>query len=397
MTDQQPPAAFPPPSANQMAQSAPVVPPPPAPAAPPGQRGGHFSRGFGLGSGLGLGLGVAGVVAAVVLGVMTIAGAVALVGTASGTATTALTTVWGSGSQVLRAVPVTGVILADSSDGALLSTGTYGYEVADELDSLTADDSSGVVLLVNTPGGSIAGSRAISDAIDRYQERTGQPVLVHVSSTSASGGVYSTATADEIIADHGAMVGSIGVIFGPFVHYDGVVATSGSLLESGVTTTGGITTEYLTEGTGKDFGNPYRPMTDEERAVYQASLSAEYDAFVAHVSSNRGIDESTIRDTMGAHLFGTAQAEAFGLIDGVMGREAFFRHAAERAGLDPDDTRVEAIRPPGVLEVWLGVERAFGEAPAVTQGEGVRPVVSSAICDASQPIAFAGDRAAVCG
>ena len=51
--------------------------------------------------------------------------------------------------------------------------------------------------------------------------------MVHVQGMSASGGVYSTAPADVIYADHGSIIGSIGVIYGPFEHYDGVVATSG--------------------------------------------------------------------------------------------------------------------------------------------------------------------------
>ncbi len=395
MSDERP--DYPPPDAGDRARPAPVqAPPSPTPPPRPGG-GGHFSRGFGLGTGFGLGLGIAMIVTVAVTGALMIVGSLALVGTATGTATTALSTVWGGGSQVLRAVPVSGTILAGSSDGALLSAGTYGYEVADQLDSLTAEDASGVVLLVNTPGGTIAGSRAIGDAVERYRERTGQPVLVHVTSMSASGGVYATASADEIIADHGSMIGSIGVIFGPFQYYDGVVATSGSLLESGVTTTGGISSEYLTEGEGKDFGNPYRPMTDEERDIYQENLATEYDAFVSYVSDHRGIDAATIRESMGAHLYGTDRAEEFGLIDAVMGRDEFFRHAAEAAGLDPDDTRVEAIRPPSVLEVWLGVERPFGVAPAVVQGAGVRPEVSAGFCGASQPLAYAGDSSTVCG
>ncbi len=400
MTDQQP--AFPPPSVGERSPDLPApgpgrMDPVSAPAPAAARPAGGFGHGFGLGTGIGLGLGVAILVSSLALGALLIASSLTLVGTAAGSATTRLATIWGDGSQTLRAVPVSGPILADASDGSLLVSGTYGYEVASEIDSLGDDDASGVVLLVNTPGGSIAGSRAISDAIVRYRERTGNPVLVHVSSTSASGGVYATAPADEILADHGAMVGSIGVIFGPFVYYDGVIATSGSLLESGVTTTGGITTEYLTAGEGKDFGNPYRPMTDEERAVYQQGLANEYDAFVSHVAEHRGIAEDAIRDTLGAHLYDSRRAQELGLIDGVMGREDFFRHAAEAAGLDPDDTRVEAVQPPDMWEAWLGVERPFGQSPAVDAREGVRPAVSGAFCGGGQPLAFAGRLPAVCG
>ena len=132
--------------------------------------------------------------------------------------------VWGTegASGNLRAIRISGTIMTDAADGALLSSGTYGYEVADQLDSLKTDQVDGVVLLVNTPGGTITGSKAIADAITRYRERTGKPVLVHVEGSSTSGGVYSTATANEIIADHGSMIGSIGVILGPLPRYKDV-------------------------------------------------------------------------------------------------------------------------------------------------------------------------------
>lgn len=399
MSDQQP--VFPPPNVGDRAPDQPHGRPDWSPVTTQPQqspdRSGTFSRGFGLGTGIGLGLGAAILVSSLALGAMLLVSSLTLVTTTTGAATTRLATIWGDGSQALRAVSVSGPILADGSDGVLLAAGAYGYEVAAEIDSLTVDDAAGVVLLVNTPGGSIAGSRAISDAVVRYQERTGQPVLVHVSSISASGGVYATAPANEILADHGAMVGSIGVIFGPFVHYDRVIATSGSLFESGVTTTGGITTEYLTAGEGKDFGNPYRAITQKERAIYQQGLVNEYDAFVSHVAEYRDLPDDQIRSTIGAHLYDTTRAEQLGLIDGVMGREEFFQYAAEAAGLDPADTRVEAIQPPSIWEAWLGVDRPFGVAPSAEQGDGISPVVSSTFCRATQPLAFAGHLQQLCG
>ena len=72
------------------------------------------------------------------------------------------------------------------------------------------------------------------------------------------------AGADQIVADHGSLVGSIGVVMGPFQRFRDVTGIPGSLLEPGVTTEGGVTEEYLTRGRGKDFGNPFREMTDEE-------------------------------------------------------------------------------------------------------------------------------------
>lgn len=383
----------------------PVIPDSPRPpatgseiAAAPKKDPGVFKRGFGMGAGLGLGLAIMFIALPLIAGLVLVGIVSSLGSVTSAGASTALTPVWGdSGADgELRAISITGPIMTDASEGGLLVAGAFGYEIAEQLDDLDEGDADGVVLLVNTPGGSITGSKAISDAIERYQERTGKKVLVHVEGMSASGGVYSTAPADAIYADHGSLVGSIGVIFGPFQRYNDVVATTGNFLESGVTTTGGITQEVLSKGTGKDFGNPFRDMTDQEREVFDSMLEVEYTNFVEQVSTNRDVDATTIREELGAFLFGNDQAEENGLIDGTLNREEFFTMAATEAGLDPEDTVVVAASPPTGLEALLGASRPVGSAlPIAELGDGHQ--VSNAFCGGTTPLVFTGELAAVCG
>lgn len=401
------PAAAPPSQAPFPPGSTAAIPPAPPPVVPPRERGG-FARGFGLGSGIGLGLGAA----AVVLGVVsTVLSMITLVGIAAAGASFAnpsqrasnelLTTVWGedSAKQTLRAIPVRGSIMASSSDGVGLTAATYGYEVADLLDSLKAEDAGGVVLLMNTPGGSINGSRAMADAIVRYRERTGHKVFAYVQGMSASGGMYTMAGADEIVADHGSLVGSVGVIIGPFEYYNGVVATEGGILGGGVTTTGGISSEYITAGRGKDSGNPYRPLTDEERADFQAWVDQEYATFVDQVATKRGIAPTVMTEQVGAALLGTDRALEVGYIDAVMGRPEAFRHFAQEAGLDPNDTRLVQSTGLGFWGSLLGVEaRPLGMAPAAQPAEGQAARVTSTLCTSRTPLAWAPETAAgFCG
>ncbi|HMR47667.1 MAG TPA: S49 family peptidase [Arachnia sp.] len=372
---------------------------PPGMVAEPVARPGGFKRGFGLGMGLALGLGAVGVVTSIIMGIVTVVSLGSMVATTGGFATTGTQTIWGSpgAAKQVRVFSVSGTILAEGSDGLLLTGGTYGYEIASMMDGLEADDAEAVVLLVNTPGGSIAGSKAIADAVTRYQEETGKPVFVHVSSMSASGGVYATATASKIFADYGSLIGSIGVTSGLFLHYDGVTELTGSLLESGVVTTGGITAEVLSQGRGKDFSNPWRPMTDEERTVWMGGLKREYDAFVAHVADNRGIPASTIVDDMGAMIFDPETAQEFGLVDEVMSRADFFYRVADEIGVDPEELRFEATATPSAWEALLGAQRSYGVSPPVPQAEGLVPVVSQSFCASAVPLAFEGDLTAVCG
>ena len=383
--------------------NAPVTPPPllqpvwgPAVSAPmPAPPRGGFARGFGAGAGAGIGLGtvlaVGMVVSALIFGVLAGASNLAAAGASP------LETVWGreTAKNQIRAIRVNGVILADPSEGSTLTGGTYGYEVAAQIDALGAEDAAGLLLLINTPGGSINGSKAIADAVARYQERTRKKVVAHVQGMSASGGMYAMAGADEIIADHGSLIGSIGVIFGPFERYRDVKATTGTLFTEGYVTTGGIEYSYLTEGRDKDFGNPFREMNAGERKNLQTGLTNVYNDFVTWVATSRQIDRDVITEKLGAHIFDPASAISHRLIDSQMGVDEAYRHAASVMGVDPADTRVVTPAAPGMLEQLLGAEaRVPGHALPLQAGG----LASDAICGTTpRALVFHGEPAKVCG
>ena len=305
----------------------------------------------------------------------------------------------------LVAVPVTGVILGeDRGGGGLFSAAdlTYGYTIKEQLAELADDDSvDGIVLEMDTPGGTIFGAKAIADGVAAYREKTDKPVVAHVSGISASGGMYAMAGADTIYADHGTLIGSIGVIFGPFASYDGVTAIDGGILGGGVTTEGGIDVEYLTAGRNKDLGNPYRPLNDEERAVLQEGLDDAYDEFVDHVSTNRDLPAAEIEKELGAMLFGEQQALGNGLIDGVANRDESFRLAAEAAGLADDDTwSVERLQTsePGLLDLLAAsAEDRLAGGASDSAGTGARADFGHPLCLGSGTVlAHHGDPSRLC-
>ncbi len=390
--------ASPPPMPPSPLQLPPSPPPPAWQPAPPVRERGSFRRGFALGFGASLGAGVVLGVVALGLAVVMVLALVGLTAAAGDSTPSGPTTetVWGAPEATARlvAVPVTGVILGGESDGSTFGGATYGYDVAETIDDLEADDADGLVLELNTPGGTIYGSRAIADAVERYQKRTGNQVMAYVQGLSASGGMYAMAGADQIVADHGSLVGSIGVIMGPFQRYRDVTGIPGSLLEPGITTEGGITEEYLSRGRGKDFGNPYRDMTEEERAVLGAGLDREYGEFVGWVSQARGIPAQTIVDELGAFVFDGYTAVDRGLVDRVLGREDAYRYAAEMNGVDPEDTRVDRLVGPGFLESFLGAESPVGGTGA--GAVAVEPGRSVVCTGAPLVLAYHGELSAAC-
>jgi len=297
------------------------------------------------------------------------------------------------GDAKLLEIRVEGVIMGERDAPSLFDSGTvYGYEVKEQLRKAARDESiEGVVLHLATPGGTIYGAQAIADGVTYYQEQTGKPVLAFIAGISASGGVWAMAPADRILADHGSLTGSIGVIMGPFTYYDGIVATEGGILGGGVTTTDGITYEYLTAGRGKDMGSPYRPLTDEERDVLQAGLDDIYGQFVAHVSRERDIPEATIRNEMGALIYDNAAAEEFGLIDGTASLQDAYAELARMAGVAADDWRVMRIEDGGGL---FGALLEGDVPPAAAEHLDALPAESC--LSRGMIVAYYGDPAGLC-
>jgi protease-4 len=268
----------------------------------------------------------------------------------------------GAGDWVL-VVPVQGPILVDAGGLGPFGGAVAGGEQLKRLLTDAADDDRvrAVVLEVNSPGGSITGSIAITDGIRAVQE-AGKPVVAYVSEISASGGVWVMAPADSIVASPGALVGSIGVIFGPLRTYTDVVAIDDGLLGGGVETTGGVEEFYVTAGTGKDLGNPFRPLTEQEQASLQEATDRFYDLFVGHVSTNRDIPEDVIRRDLGAFLYEASKAEELGLVDSLGAREDAWVEAAKAAELSEYDVRLAPSPDPWAT--FLGFRIPGASQPA---------------------------------
>jgi protease-4 len=232
----------------------------------------------------------------------------------------------------ILSIKVDGPILTEGSSSgfaSLLSVGyVYGYSIKEELYRAAEDDTiKAVVLEINSPGGTVVGSKAISDGVAYYKNKTKKPVFAYIQDMAASGGYWAAASTDKIYAETGSLTGSIGVIFGPFEYYDELVSLGS------VNTRNGIDIYYITGGTYKDLGNPVRKITREEYQSLQQQIDNEYDVFVRHVSRNRSIPENVIRQDIKALIYGNEDARRFKLIDAEGNREDTYAALASTAKL----------------------------------------------------------------
>lgn len=267
--------------------------------------------------------------------------------------------IYGNGARQLVSIRIDGVITGTDAGGpsifSQVSGQTAGYAVKDQLYAAADDELiEGIILEINSPGGTIYGAHAIADGVAYYKAKTKNPVYAHISGIGASGAYWAAASADKVIVDYGSDVGSIGVIMGPFQYYDKVLAEDSGLLGGGVVTQNGIENVTLTAGKYKDLGNPYRRMAAEEIALLQKMVNSEYDTFVQYVAKQRKIAEPDIRDRIGAMIYDGKTARELKLVDAIGSRQDAYDQLATAANIKDDYYVGQEQYLPGFVESLLG-------------------------------------------
>ncbi|WP_337998554.1 signal peptide peptidase SppA [Pseudodesulfovibrio mercurii] len=167
--------------------------------------------------------------------------------------------------------------------------------------SLEEDDSvKGVLLRVDSPGGSIAPSQEIYAAVKRLNQV--KPVIASYGTVAASGGYYASCPARLIFANSGSITASIGVM-AEFV-------TVADAMEKF-----GIRPEVLTTGKFKAAGTPLRNLTDAQREQMLGLMQDLHDQFVDDVAEARGMERARIAAIADGRAVTGRQALALGLID----------------------------------------------------------------------------------
>ena len=175
----------------------------------------------------------------------------------------------------------------------------------EQLDKARCDQAvKGVVLRINSPGGSVVASEMMHQEIKRFR-KTGRPVVAAIMDVAASGGFYIACACDEIVAHPSSVTGSIGVLMQ-------TVDVSGTMSKIG------IQTDAVTSGPFKDAGSPLRPLKPNERALFQTMVDGMYERFVAVVVAGRPrLDEDRVRALADGRVFTGTQALEAGLIDRI--------------------------------------------------------------------------------
>ena len=237
----------------------------------------------------------------------------------------------GSKRAKVAMIEVEGMLANTRAGGGLLGAEENKVSLLQqELNVAASDDRVKVVLLrINSPGGTVGASETMYNAVRRFKEQTGKPVIVQCQDITASGGYYVACAADEIYAQQSSLVGSIGVIFEVFT-------AKNALDKLGVSVT------TLKSGKFKDIGSPFKALGDDERAVMQGIIDDFFAQFTGVVTGAREVaDTETAFD---GRVFTGDQAFELGLTDGVQSLPETIERARALAGRS--DAQVVMYRRP---------------------------------------------------
>lgn len=217
-----------------------------------------------------------------------------------------------------------------------------------------------VVLMVDSPGGSVDGTQAAAAAVAGMRGR--KPLATWSDGTMASAAYWIGSAADSAWIDSGtAQVGSIGVVA---THVD--MSKREEML--------GVKTTEIVAGKYKRIASQYGPLTESGRASIQEQVDYLYSLFVADVAKQRGVDvEQVLSDMADGRIFVGQQAVRAGLVDGIATLDEVIASLNDRAAVAGRTTvaittpKGETMSPQETAAAWAA-ENA--EAAAVLRAEG---------------------------
>lgn len=214
-------------------------------------------------------------------------------------------TLSGYGFSKTLLIPVSGEI--GMSDTCFIMRRAPGLipEVVAQLEKAKRDPGiDSVILLLNSPGGTVTGSDLLYEEIRRFKKETGKKLYAIILDMAASGGYYVALPADEIWAHPTSLTGSVGVIFlRPQI--DGLMKIIG------------VKVNASTSGKYKDMGSPFRGGKPEEDAIFQEIVNRMAECFYNRVERHRGakMTSENIALMKTARIFTADEALKAGLID----------------------------------------------------------------------------------
>jgi protease-4 len=234
------------------------------------------------------------------------------------------TVVSGKGKDKILLVDISGVISSkEQGRGLFGERASMVSRVREELEKASKDERvRGVILRLNTPGGTITASDIIYQEIKRFKRERNLPVVACMMELATSGGYYVATAADTIVAHPTTVTGSLGAIAIKF-NAEGLMEKIG------------IEDETIMAGDKKDLFSPLRPLTEEERVIIQDMLNEFHQRFISLIAENRKtLSLEQVKPLADGRVYTADQALKNGLVDEVGYLDDVIEMVKGKAGLE---------------------------------------------------------------
>ncbi|MFH0978718.1 MAG: signal peptide peptidase SppA [Candidatus Woesearchaeota archaeon] len=242
-------------------------------------------------------------------------------------------------------MPSAGNVALISVDGVIMASGSsspFGESVASSSDIVAFINSAkenpqikALIFEINSPGGSGVASEEIANAIRSANKTT----VSYIREVGASGAYWIASSTDRIFASRVSLTGSIGVI-------------SSYLDFAGLLRDYNVTYDRLVSGKYKDMGSPYKPLTGEERQLFQKDLDSVHQYFVETVAKNRHLPVQSVQALATGQVYLGSTALDLGLIDEFGGREEAIHYLENKLNITAQVAEYSTKK--GLLDVLLG-------------------------------------------
>jgi protease IV len=214
-------------------------------------------------------------------------------------------------ATAIGAIAVVGALVSPGGRGTFTSAGSIArinieglirsdQERVEALERLEKSKAAAVIVHINSPGGTTAGSEQLYDSLVRLKAK--KPLVVVVEGLAASGGYITAIAADHIVAQQTSLVGSIGVLF--------QIPNVTDLLK-----TVGVKVEEVKSSPLKAAPNGFEPTSPEARDALDSLVKDSYAWFKGLVKDRRGMDDAQLAKVADGRVFTGRQAVELKLVD----------------------------------------------------------------------------------
>lgn len=267
-------------------------------------------------------------------------------------------------------VRVEGTIQEQSGSSALEASSGYQHDsTMNYIDELMDDSNNkGVLLYVDSPGGTVYESEELYQKLKEYKETTKRPIWDYMAHYAASGGYMVSMASDKIYANSNTTTGSIGVIMSG---YD----------MSGLYKKLGIRYVSITSGKNKDSSK----FTDEQIAIYQDQINEAYEEFVNIVADGRDMSVEDVKKLADGRTYTAKQAKNNGLIDEIslypdmkdamskkLGASTFYEMESDEGLLQSLFSKAESLVPKSEAQVLTETAKSVESGVPMYYAEQLR-------------------------